>query len=388
MKKKTICFVSGSRSDFGLMYNLINKISKNKNFKLILVVTGMHLKREYGYSYKEILKRGIRISKKIKTKNNKKKKSHVIDSLSEGLKKFNNYFKKINPDIICLPADRHEMIAPAMAAFHLNLSIAHFFGGEITNGSKDDTIRHCLTKLSNIHFVSHLSHKKRIIKLGENPKSVHLVGNMTVDNILSTKFFSKLEIEKKLNYKFQKKTILFTYHPITTDSFSTKTELKNLLQALEKLVNVNILFTKPNDDTGSNIVLKMIKNFIKKNRSRCKLYDSLGHRLYYSLIKQVDCVIGNSSSGLTEVPFLGTPSVNIGIRQSGRTGLNNIIDIKASVPIIINRINKALSKKNSKNKKKLNRDIYFKKGATNKIEKILKKALSKKIIKYPFYDYL
>lgn len=388
MKKKTICFVSGSRSDFGLMYNLINKISKNKNFKLILVVTGMHLEREYGYSYKEILKRGIRISKKIKTKNNIKKRSHVIDSLSEGLKKFNNYFKKINPDMICLPADRHEMIAPAMAAFHLNLPIAHFFGGEITNGSKDDTIRHCLTKLSNIHFVSHASHKKRIIKLGENPKSVYLVGNMTIDNILSTKFFSKLEIEKKLNYKFKKRTILFTYHPITTDSFSTKKELKNLLQALKKLVNVNILFTKPNDDTGSNIVLKMIKNFIKKNRRRCKLYDSLGHRLYYSLIKQVDCVIGNSSSNLTEVPFLGTPSINVGIRQSGRTGLNNIIDIKARAPIIINKINKVLSKKNSKNKKKLNRDIYFKKGATNKIEKILKKVFSKKIIKYPFYDYL
>ena len=387
MKKKTICFVSGSRADFGLMHNLIQKMLNNKKFKLVFIVTGMHLDNEFGYSYKEILKKGIKISKKIKTKFTIKQKGYIVNSLADTLKEFNNYFKKINPDLICIPADRHEMIAPAIAAFHLNLPIAHFFGGEITNGSKDDTIRHCLTKLSNIHFVSHKSHKRRVMQLGENPKSVHLVGNMTIDNISKTIFFSKQKIEKKINYKFSKKTILVTYHPITTNPLSTEKELKNLLLALKDLVNVNILFTKPNNDMGSDIVLKMIKNFVQKNKSRSKLYDSLGHSLYYSLVKQVDCVVGNSSSGLTEVPFLGTPSINIGIRQSGRTGLANIININAKKSLIINGIKKVLSQKISNSNKKISQDLYFKKGATNKIEKILKKFLSKKIEKYPFYDY-
>ncbi len=384
MKKKTISFVTGSRAEFGLIHSLLKEIQSEKKFKLDLAVTGMHLMREFGLTFKEISKSKIKISKKIKTISSIKKKDYIINCLSIGVKKFGDYFRKKKPSLICLPADRHEMLAPAIAAFHQNIPIAHFFGGELSNGSKDDTIRHCLTKLSNLHFVTHPEHKKRVIQLGENPKNVFLVGNMAIDNILSTKFLKKRILEKKINHKFLKKSILVTYHPISNSLSKTKNELKNLLFALNKLNNIDILFTKPNNDHGSEIVLKMIKNFIKKNKRRAKLYNSFGHEIYYSTVRKVDCVIGNSSSGLTEVPFLGTTSVNIGVRQSGRVSLENIININSNKDVIFTTITKALCGK-LKNKD-IKNNIYFKNGATKRILKIIGKVIKSEIIKKPFYD--
>lgn len=384
MKKNTLCFVTGSRAEFGLIHSLLKKIQSEEKINLDLLVTGMHLMREFGLTVKEISKSKIRISKKIKTISSIKRADYIINSLSIGVKKFGDYFRKKKPSLVCLPADRHEMLAPAIAAFHENIPIAHFFGGELTNGSKDDTIRHCLTKLSNLHFVTHPEHKKRVIQLGENPKNVYLVGNMAIDNILSTKYLNKKILEKKINHKFLKKSILVTYHPISTNLSTTKIELKNLLYALNKLNDVDILFTKPNNDYGSEIVLKMIKNFIERNNRRAKLYNSLGHEIYYSTVRRVDCVVGNSSSGLTEVPFLGTTSINIGVRQSGRVSLENIINITSKKNIILSTINKALYGK-IKNKN-IKNNIYFKTGATKRIFTILGKVIKSEIVKKPFYD--
>ncbi len=384
MKKKTLCFVTGSRAEFGLIHNLLKEATSKKNFRVNLLVTGMHLMKEFGFTHKEIKKSKIKISKKIKTISSIKKNDYIIEALAIGVKKFSNYFKKKKPNLICLPADRHEMLAPAIAAFHQNVPIAHFFGGELTNGSKDDTIRHCLTKLSNIHFVTHPIHKKRVIQLGEDPKNVYLVGNMTMDNISKTKIFPKKIVERKINHKFVRKNILVTYHPISTDIKKTKIELENLLYALDKFKNIDILFTKPNNDYGTGVVLNMIKNFVKKNKKRAKLYDSLGHRLYYSTVKKVDCVVGNSSSGLTEVPFLGTSSINIGVRQSGRVGLENIINSPAKISDITLTLKKTLSGK-IKNKN-IRNNIYFNSGATQKVLKIIDKVINTEIKKQPFYD--
>ena len=383
MNVKKICVVTGARSEFGLIVNLLREIKKSKKLKLFLVVTGMHLMKEFGNTYKEIENEGLKIFKKIKISDSILNKNYVEKSVGNGVKKFSKIFKKIKPDLVCIPCDRYEMLGPAISSYLANIPIAHFYGGEITKGSQDDITRNVITKMSNLHFVNHSSHRKRVIQMGENPKNVFLVGNMVVDNILSTNFFSKKYLEKKIKFNFKKKNILITFHPITNSFLETEKQFAEILKALKKIKNTNFIFTKSNSDFGSNKIIKMTKSFIIKNKKNARLYSSFGHKLYYSILKNVDCMIGNSSSGLTEAPFLGLASINIGNRQKGRTQFGNVINIPAKSKIIENKIRLVLKKKF---KKKLNSNEYFKKGATIKVVKKIEKLNFSKLTKKSFYD--
>ena len=218
--------------------------------------------------------------------------------------------------------------------------------------------------------------------MGENPKKVFLVGNMVIDNILSTKFLSKESLKKKINLDFTKKNILITFHPITNMPSETKKQFNEILKALKNIKNVNLIFTKPNSDSGSEQIIKMTKNFVRQN-SNAKLFNSLGHELYYSILKNISCMIGNSSSGLSEAPFLGIKIINIGNRQEGRTQAGDIINIPAKSNLIKNKIRLVL--KNKVKQKIINRD-YLKKGATKKVLRIIEKLDLKKKFNKNFFD--
>jgi len=383
MIKKKICVVTGSRSEFGLMANLLREIKKNKKLKLFLLVTGMHLMDEFGNTYKEIEQGGFKIFKKIKLAGSISIKDYVSNSVGIGVVKFSKIFKKIKPDLVCIPCDRYEMLGAAISSYLLNIPIAHFYGGEVTKGSQDDITRNSITKMSNFHFVTHSSHKKRVIQMGENPKNVFLVGNMVIDNILSTKFFSKEDLKKKIKLDFTKKNVLITFHPITNVPSETQKQFAEILKALKNIKHVNFIFTKPNSDSGSGQIIKMIENFVRKNPNNARLFNSLGHKLYYSILKNVDCMMGNSSSGLSEAPFLGLTIINIGNRQEGRTQAGNIINIPAKSIVIENKIRLVLK---NKIKKKISNSDYLKKGATKKVVRILEKLNLKKMQIKNFFD--
>jgi len=383
MKKRKICVVTGSRSEFGLMINLLREIKKSKKLKLFLLVTGTHLMKEFGNTYKEINAEGFKIFKKIELSKSTKKENYTSNSVGIGTIKFSKILKKIKPNLVCVPSDRYEMLGPAISSYLLNIPIAHFYGGEITKGSQDDITRNSITKMSNLHFVTHSNHRKRVIQMGEHPKNVFLVGNMVIDNILSSNFLSKKSTEKKIKFNLKKKNILVTFHPITNSPTETVKQFAEILKALENIKNTNFIFTKPNSDLGSNKIVMMIDNFIKNNYKNAKLYNSFGHKLYYSVLKNVDCMIGNSSSGLTEAPFLGLSSINVGNRQEGRTQVGNIINIPAQSKMIEKKIRFVLK---NKMKNKMNNNSYFRKGATKKVVKIIEKINFSNLSKKSFYD--
>jgi UDP-hydrolysing UDP-N-acetyl-D-glucosamine 2-epimerase len=383
MIKKKICVVTGSRSEFGLMTNLLREINKSKKLKLFLLVTGMHLMSQFGNTFKEIQREGFKIHKKVRLSKSIFKKGYVERSIGIGVIQFSKILKKMKPDLVCIPCDRYEMLGPTISCYLANIPIAHFYGGEITKGSQDDITRNAITKMSNFHFVTHLNHRRRVIQMGENPKNVFLVGNMGLDNILLTSFFSKKILKRKLKFDFSRKNILITFHPITNDLFETEKQIAEVLKALANIKFVNFIFTKPNSDIGSDKIIEMIENFVKKNKRNAHLYSSLGSKLYYSILKNVDCIIGNSSSGLTEAPFLGIASINIGNRQEGRTQAGSVLNIPAKSQIIENKIRSVLNKKI---KRKIRDKNYLKLGATKRVIKIIEKLNFSNSSKKSFYD--
>lgn len=379
MKNKKICLITSSRADYWVMLPLIKYLSASKNFSFKLIVTGSHFYKKFGNSVNFINRDKLRNIKYLKILKNFQNKDYVTDSISLGLKKFNKYFKKTKPDIVCLPCDRFEILGPALSAFFNNIPIAHFHGGETSLGSQDETTRHCLTKISTIHFTSNEIHRKRVVQLGENPSNVHNVGNLSCENISKTNLLNKKQLEKKLKIKFDKKSILFTYHPITNDPQTTRKELDHILKALQKLKKINFFITLPNIDRGREDVIKYINKLSKYKNLTVKIFNTLGSVLYYSLIKSVNCVIGNSSSGLVEVPFLGTESIIIGIRQKGRFSEKGVQHINADQKKIFLTIKKILKEK--KRKKKIKNSL----ATSKKIGNILKNFNQKNNLK-KFYD--
>lgn len=382
MNKITV--VTGTRAEYGLLSNLIKLINNDKNFKLQLIVTGSHLLNKYGKTYNEIENDGVKISKKINILENSDNENSIIDYTSTALTKIGYTLKKFSPKALIILGDRYEILGAAIAANFLRIPIYHFHGGERTEGAIDESIRHSITKFSSLHFVANDIYKKRVIQLGENPKSVFNVGGMGIDIINKTKKINKNELAKLLNIKFKKKTFLITFHPVTLENNSAKLQFTNLLSALKNYKDTTFIFTSPNSDTNNNIIIKSTINFTKKN-SNSYFFKSLGKEKYYSMLKIVNLVIGNSSSGILEAPYFKIPTVNIGDRQNGRLKAKSVIDCKPTKKSIINSIDTALTEKFSKICK-LNENYYGSGGASKKSFKIIKKFINKINIKKNFYD--
>jgi GDP/UDP-N,N'-diacetylbacillosamine 2-epimerase (hydrolysing) len=375
--KKKIWVISGGRAEYFLLESLIHKLKK---FDTTLVLTGSHFFKKYGYTFSQI-KKTIPI-KKIKINLKSDSRGEILLFMSKLIQQFTKKMSTNKPDLIMILGDRYEIFSVAVCAMILKIPIAHIHGGEITEGAFDDSIRHAITKLSHLHFVTTEKYKNRVIQMGENRKNVHNVGSLGVENTQRIKLLKKKEIEKKLNFTLNKKNLLITFHPVTlTKNIES---IDPLLKSLSKLRDTNLLFTSPNIDPGNNIILKKIKSFVSRNKNS-KLFPSLGQKLYFSCIKVFDGVVGNSSSGIIEVPSFQKGSINIGNRQKGRIAAKNVINCKNNETSIDFSIKKLLSKKFKEDIKK-NKNPYFQKNTSTNIVNILKKLSFKDLPYKNFFD--
>ena len=383
--KRKICVVTGTRAEYGLLYWLLKEIQKDKTLKLQLIVTGMHLSPEFGLTYKEVEKE-FKITKKIKLALKDDSCIGISNDMAKLQQKFTKTLKDLTPDILVILGDRWEMLSVSISAMLCNIPIAHIHGGETTQGAIDEAIRHSITKMAHLHFTATNKYKKRVIQLGENPKRVFNVGGMGVENIKRLKLLRKSELEKSINFKFNKKNLIVTFHPVTLETKTAKEQFKNLLEVIDDLKETHIIFTKANSDTDGKIINKMIDEYVAKNSHKSVAFTSLGQLRYLSALQYVDAVIGNSSSGLLEAPSFKIATINIGNRQKGRIKAKSVIDCKPTKKDILKAIDKIYKKKfdiklqNSKN-------LYEqKKYPSKKIVEILKEIDLDNILTKKFYD--
>ncbi len=337
-KKRKICVVTGSRADYGLLKFFIRSISKR--FELQLIVTGSHLSEVFGNTYEEILEDGLYIDARVNIEAQGGSPADTAGSVALAIDGFTKSFSDLQPDLVVMLGDRYELLGVAIAAMFQNLPIAHFHGGESTEGALDDSIRHALTKFSHLHFVASEKYAKRVIQLGEDPKKVHIIGGLGVDAIRRLKLLSRAELESDLGFKFWNKNLLITFHPITIDRQSSREQIDQLLGSLANQEDKQLIFTMPNADTDGIEFFNLIEAFCRKHKNAL-LFKSLGQLRYFSCVAQVDGVIGNSSSGILEVPTFKKPTINIGDRQKGRLRAKSVIDcnpIKEEIEAAIKKI--------------------------------------------------
>jgi len=382
---KKICVITGSRAEYGLLRWLMEGIKKSDNLHLQVIVTGMHLSPEFGLTYKDIENDGFEINKKVEMLLSGDSLSAITKSTGLGMIGFADALADLEPDIVIILGDRYEILAAAFAALTSLIPIAHISGGERTEGSFDDAIRHSITKMSWWHFVATEEYKKRVIQLGENPNRVFNVGGLGVDTIKRTKLLNKKDLVKKTGIKFGKKNLLVTYHPTTLEHNSSRTRIQTLLDVLCDIKEIYLIFTMPNSDTGGRIIGKMIEKFVSKNMDRSILFTSMGYLNYLSTLQFVDGLIGNSSSGLAEAPTFNIATINIGDRQNGRIKAESVIDCKATKASIRKAIIKAYSKDFQKTILSV-KNPYGKGEASDKILNFLKKSNLPKEPKKEFYD--
>ena len=372
---KKILFISSSRADYGLLRQLILETQKI-NKQTYLMVTGSHLSDAFGKTISEIKKDKIKniIKKKLLNKNfDEKNISHYI---AKSIKLASEVIFNKKPDVVIILGDRYELLGCAIAAMTFRVPIAHIHGGELTKGAYDDSIRHSITKLSHLHFPAHNKYKKRLIQLGEDPKSIFNYGGLGAHSISNSKLLSKFELERYLKINLSNNIILVTFHPVTLEKNESKFHIKNLTRFLNSLKKMTIIITSPNFDSENDIIKKELLRFSKKNNVH--FFKSLGNLIYLSLIKQAYLVIGNSSSGILETPSFGTRTINIGDRQKGRIISKNITNCDYN----FFSINQAFNKIKKKPKKSSN--PFFKKDTPKKIAKKILNFDFK--LKKDFYD--
>jgi len=339
---KKICFITGSRAEYGLFYPLLKELAAAPGVKLQIMATGMHLSPKFGLTYREIEADGFRISAKIKFPLPDEGSTAV--SIGKALLAITPALEKLKPDVVVLLGDRFETFAAATAAYTLKIPIAHLHGGEITAGVFDEAFRHSVTKMSSLHFTSTEAYRRRVIQLGENPASVFNVGAIGLDNIRRADFLGRKELEKQLGLKLTENLVCVTFHPAMFEAAAPAAQLKELFKALDQFPALQLVFTLPNADRGADEIISAVRAYVKSNASRAAAFTSLGQKRYLSLLKLTKVVIGNSSSGIIEAPSLKVPTVNIGTRQEGRARAASVIDCPAEAAAIAAALKKVLSR--------------------------------------------
>jgi GDP/UDP-N,N'-diacetylbacillosamine 2-epimerase (hydrolysing) len=381
---KKICVVTSSRADYGLLKWVIKGLKQSKKIELSLIVTGSHLSKKHGLTYKEIIKDEIKIDKKLNLDLTNDTDFSITRAMGNLMIKLSNSYRQIKPDLLLILGDRYEIFSAASCAMMFKIPIVHIHGGEITEGSIDDAIRHSITKMSHIHFVASEVYKKRIIQLGESKEKVYNVGGLGIDALKKIKFLSKSQIEKKLNFKLKNKNILITYHPVTLEKNSSKDHINEIFKALNEFPEIGIIFTFPNADQDSKVLFSEIKKY-SRTRKNVRVYGSMGQNLYFSTLKKVDGVLGNSSSGIIEVPFFKKGTINIGNRQTGRLKASSIIDCEPKYNEIKKALDTLFSNQFQKELKNI-KNLYGNGGASNKIVKILEDLPLEKLLFKKFND--
>lgn len=343
VNRRKICIVTSTRADWGLLSGVARTLRDCPEVQLQIIATNMHLDPRYGMTVNEIINDGFHVDERVAM--NARSDSPLDTALASGrcLQGVARALGRLKPHILVILGDRYEMLAVATAATIMHVPIAHIAGGEISEGAFDDNIRHALTKLSNIHFTATEAYRNRVISMGENPKNVWNTGALGVNNIVTEKTLTKAQLEDFLGIEINSQTLLVTLHPATLDPAPVEERCGALLEALDSFPASNIIFTYPNNDPRSQVIISMIEDYGRRNPARCAVVPSLGRRRYISALHFVAAVVGNSSSGIVEVPSIKIPTVDIGIRQQGRIAASSVIHCEPDVDSIHSAISFALS---------------------------------------------
>ena len=379
---RKICVVTGSRAEYGLLSGLMHAIKNDPELELQIIATNMHLSPEFGLTYRNIEQDGFTINKKVVMLLSSDTANATAKSVGLGFIGFADAYEDLHPDIVVVLGDRYEIISAVSTALFYKIPVAHLHGGEITEGAYDDCIRHSITKMSHLHFTSTEEYRQRVIQLGEEPNRVFNVGAPGIENIKKVPLMSKGELEATLDgFTLGDKALLVTYHPVTLENSTAEEQIKNLLAALDEYPEYKVIFTLPNSDTDGRVIIKLINEYVAKNADRVIAYPSLGLRRYLSALQFVKAAVGNSSSGIIEVPSFGIPTLNIGDRQKGRLAAESVVNCGTNKEDIVKGLEKVL---HAEQKEITN--PYEGKNTTADILQVLKNYPLEGLIQKSFYN--
>ena len=381
---RKICVITGTRAEYGLLRWIMQGIKDDPELTLQVIATGMHLSPEFGLTYREIEQDGFMIDRKVEMLTSSDTPVGIAKSMGLGMIGFADALNELKPDLIVVLGDRYEIFAAVSAALVARIPVAHLHGGETTEGAFDEALRHSITKMSHLHFVAADEYRHRVIQLGEQPESVFLVGGLGIDSIKHLKLLERAELEASLDFKLGQKNLLITFHPVTLETATASDQMTELLAALGDLKDTQLIFTLPNADTDGRIMAKLVEQFVAQH-SNAHSYTSLGQLRYLSCIAQVDGVVGNSSSGLLEVPSFRKGTINIGDRQRGRLQAASVINCEPTRQGISNALGRLYL---ADFKVSLNQvsNPYGGGGASEKVIKIIKQYKFDGIVKKTFFD--
>ena len=340
---RSICVFTGGRAEYGLLKPLLDEIKKDRSLELKLLVAGMHLSGEFGLTYKIIEEDGFVCDEKVEMILSSDTPTSTCKSIGLGMIGFSEALTRIEPDILVVLGDRFESMTATLAAFVCQIPVAHIQGGESTLGAIDDQFRHCMTKMSLLHFVAAEEYRKRVIQLGEDPSRVFNYGAINVEAMKKIEVLDKERVEREINFSFGSTSLLVTFHPVTLEKNTALEQFSQLLEAIHDFNNLKIIFTKTNADTDGRVINHLIDKYVEKNPKNAIAFTSLGQLRYINILRHVSAVVGNSSSGIIETPTFKVPTVNIGDREKGRIMADNVICCEQSVNGIKAAVETALS---------------------------------------------
>lgn len=381
---KKICVVTGTRAEYGLLRWVMEGIRQSPVLELQLIATGMHLSPEFGLTVNAIEEDGFHVDRKVEMQLSSDTAVGITKSMGLGMIGFADALAELKPNLMVVLGDRYEILSAAATAMIARIPIAHLHGGETTEGAFDEAIRHSITKMSHLHFVAAEEYRRRVIQLGEQPESVFNVGGLGIDNILRLKLLSRDELETALEFKLARRNLLVTFHPVTLEQSTSAKQMDELLAALADLDDIGLIFTMPNADTEGRVLFRQIEDFCRLHPN-ARAYTSLGQLRYLSCIQQVDGVVGNSSSGLAEVPSFKKATINIGDRQRGRLRATSVIDCEPERQAIEEAVFHLFSDEFQR-QLPATKNPYGDGGASEVIVKTLEEQPLDNLLKKRFYD--
>ena len=390
VKNRKICVVTTARADYGLLYWLMKEIDEDPELELSLIATGMHLSSEFGLTVNEIANDGFHIDMRIEMLLSSNSEIGIVKSMGVAMISLADALQQIAPDIVVILGDRFEIVPVALAAVVFKIPVAHIHGGETSQGAIDEAFRHAVTKMASIHFPANDTYRNRILQMGEPPELTFNFGAPGLDSIYRLSMFNKKELEESLQFRLDGTVALVTFHPVTIEFGTALVQVNNLLKAIEE-TDIRAVFTKANADADGSIINGRLAEFCQNDPENFKLFDSLGQKRYLSCMKNLDLMLGNSSSGLIEAPSFRLPVVNIGDRQKGRMRAANVIDVGNSIAEIKGGIGRAISMDFRKSiETMVNPNDVFQDGKTSRrIKEQLKIVeISEKMLKKEFRDIL
>ncbi len=343
MINRKIAVFTATRAEYGLLYWLLKDIQASTELSLQLLVSGMHLSPEFGLTYQQIEQDGFAIDEKIETLLSSDSAAGVAKSMGLGVLGFTDALSRLAPDVLVILGDRFEALAAAQTAMILRIPVLHLHGGEITEGAYDDAIRHAITKLSAYHCTSMEAYRQRVIQLGEMPERVFNVGAVGLDHLNRSQMLSLDALSTSLNFSLHSPFFVVTYHPVTLADEQAVASFQALLDALDAFPQHQIILTYPNADDGGRQIIPMLEAYAAAQPERVLTIPSLGQQRYLSAVKYATAVVGNSSSGIIEVPSFDVPTVNIGVRQQGRIAAKSVLHCAPNTDAIKDCITRALS---------------------------------------------